>query len=470
MFGLRVWDFKGKAVISMNELEYYDQMAKREAGKTEGSGRSRMDQQKGDQQMSQDQQQGQQDKEPLSKDDYLKKTDAEAGFSELLEGMKKCRAGEIEKWETGFKTFDDMLGGGFYPDQLIVLGAVSSLGKTSLTQQIALQMAAGPGPGMDQGKDVLIFSLEMSQKELLAKSLSYTVSRLVKAKGDNLTEKGVTTRDVLLGNVGEVQIDVDNMKITGTDGKGSLFAEAYEATRKIMDHIKIYVGHNDISVDTVQQAIERHFEAYQKKPFVIIDYLQILQVTANTTEKRLQVDHDMTTLKTIARDQEIPILVISSFGRGSYTSTVDVSSYKESGGVEYSGDILLGAQYVGMDYIWKKDGTEEKLESKPEHDGRIQKMMEDYNKRAADGESIPIEIRIMKDRNGIKGKTFFEFYPKYNFWAEDPENMRYKAIEAQRVKFSPADPGKVPFTEGENIKDPFEGGKAHPAKTRGGKK
>ena len=66
---------------------------------------------------------------------------------------------------TGIKTLDEALEGGFYKKNLVILGAISSLGKTTLALQIGDNIARG-------GNDVLIFSLEMSKEELIAKSLS----------------------------------------------------------------------------------------------------------------------------------------------------------------------------------------------------------------------------------------------------------------------------------------------------------
>ena len=55
--------------------------------------------------------------------------------------------------KTGFSKLDEALDGGLY-DGLYVIGAVSSLGKTAFCMQMADQLAM-------QGRDVLIFSLEM---------------------------------------------------------------------------------------------------------------------------------------------------------------------------------------------------------------------------------------------------------------------------------------------------------------------
>ena len=65
---------------------------------------------------------------------------------------------------TGFSVLDKHLGGGLHP-WLYVLGAIPALGKTSLALQIADQIAT-------TGQDVCFFSLEMSHRELIAKSLS----------------------------------------------------------------------------------------------------------------------------------------------------------------------------------------------------------------------------------------------------------------------------------------------------------
>lgn len=70
----------------------------------------------------------------------------------------------IKPISTGFKNLDNILGGGLYAG-LYIIGAVSSLGKTTFSLQIADQIATS-------GTDVLIFSLEMATNELIAKSVS----------------------------------------------------------------------------------------------------------------------------------------------------------------------------------------------------------------------------------------------------------------------------------------------------------
>ena len=53
-------------------------------------------------------------------------------------------------------------------------------------------------------------------------------------------------------------------------------------------------------------------------------------------------------LKQIAEKYDVPVLAISSFNRDNYTKPVCMQSFKESGGVEYSSDVLIGLQFAGI--------------------------------------------------------------------------------------------------------------------------
>ena len=89
---------------------------------------------------------------------------------------------------TGIKSLDEILDGGLYSG-LYCIGSVSSLGKTTFCLQIADSVALN-------GKDVLIFSLEMSKYELIAKSISRHT--MIEAKKQNLNSCfAKTTRSIL---------------------------------------------------------------------------------------------------------------------------------------------------------------------------------------------------------------------------------------------------------------------------------
>ena len=352
--------------------------------------------------------------------DYLEVSDNKKALVDLQATIDARRQGFTEIWPTGFARLDAKLDGGFLGEQLIFLGAISSLGKTSFALQIATQIA-------EQGKDVLIFSLEMSKDELNAKTISrYTYLQTEKEK--YLQDYRLTTRDILTGNIGGVAMGA------ATDYKGQVYVNAYNAATQIADRVRIIVGENDINVDQVRESVDIHIRATRRRPFVVLDYLQILQPSqdANTTDKRLLTDYDVTRLKVISRDFRIPILVISAFNRISYYDPVSMGSFRESSGIEYSSDILLGMQYKGMDYKKElipvnengKQTAKLEYERTADHNNRVRGLLDKMDETGSQGGELPIELKILKNRNGSKGTLAYNFLPRYNYYYETEHESR----------------------------------------------
>lgn len=358
------------------------------------------------------------DMSPEEREEYLIKhynelTDNKTALEALRADIDARKQGYGEVWATGFTELDKKLDGGFMGEQLIFLGAISSLGKTSYALQIATQIA-------EQGKDVLIFSLEMSKNELNAKTISRYTHILTTGKKNEYRQKyRLTTRDILSGRVGDMVFNEPQ------DDKARLFVEAIDATEKIADNIRIFVGENDVTVDKVRAVVDTHIKATRKRPFVIVDYLQILNPSdeARTTDKRLLTDYDVTRLKVVSRDYHIPVLAISAFNRTSYLEPVSMSSFRESSGIEYSSDILLAMQYDGMDYqkhwFTRKSGKKTQVfESQQDHNTRVRELLDKMDKDGSNGLELPIELKILKNRNGTKGSLYYGFLPAYNYYGE----------------------------------------------------
>ena len=358
------------------------------------------------------------DMSPEEREEYLIKhynelTDNKTALEALKADIDARKQGYGEVWATGFTELDKKLDGGFMGEQLIFLGATSSLGKTSYALQIATQIA-------EQGKDVLIFSLEMSKNELNAKTISrYTHTLTMRKKNEYRQKYRLTTRDILSGRVGDMVFNEPQ------DDKARLFVEAIDATEKIAGNIRIFVGENDVTVDKVRAVVDTHIKATRKRPFVIVDYLQILNPSdeARTTDKRLLTDYDVTRLKVVSRDYHIPVLVISAFNRTSYLEPVSMSSFRESSGIEYSSDILLAMQYDGMDYqkhwFTRKSGKKTQVfESQQDHNTRVRELLDKMDKDGSNGLELPIELKILKNRNGTKGSLYYGFLPAYNYYGE----------------------------------------------------
>src|SRR5699024_5813442 len=84
------------------------------------------------------------------------------------------------------------------------------------------------------------------------------------------------------------------------------------------------------------------------KPVVVIDYLQILQPKDPRASDKQNTDWAVLDLKKISRAYNIPIIGISSFNRDNYKEAVNMASFKESGAIEYSSDVLIGLQLKGI--------------------------------------------------------------------------------------------------------------------------
>ena len=347
-------------------------------------------------------------REAAANEQYLQQTNNISSLDNLLQAAENYRQGiRKEVWPTGFGNLDGELDGGFYGSQLICIGAVSSLGKTSFVLQAATQMA-------EQGKDVLIFSLEMSRDELNAKTVSrYSHILTMEAEQDHAFLDGIktrfTTNEVLKGDV-------------ATSGADSLdfFERSVARAKEIAAHTYIYVGNNDVSVDKVAEIVRRHYAATGRKPAVVLDYLQILNPSEEAVKKhydiRRSTNDDITKLKVLAREFDIPVIVISAFNRASYTDPVSMSSFRESSGIEYSADILIGLQYKGMEYFTENTSNGGGRETDAAHSARVLRLFEKMQSIAAEGSSQPIELKLLKNRNGSRGTLEFDFTPKYNYF------------------------------------------------------
>ena len=293
---------------------------------------------------------------------------------------------------TGFPALDKLLDGGLYPG-LYIVGAITSLGKTSFVLQLADQIAA-------RGQDVLFFSLEMSQYELMAKSVSRLTFQRMKAAGeDRFCAK--TTRGILTGKRYEHYLPRELAAIE----------EAQAAYEQIGGHIWFTEGIGDVSTGMIRERVDRHIAMTGRTPVVIVDYLQIMTpVDIRATDKQ-NTDRNVLEMKRLSRDRNIPVIGISSLNRENYMQPINLAAFKEAGSIEYGSDCLIGLQYEGMDYT---EGEAEKAREK-----RIRELMRRNEGLARDGKAVMIQLKILKNRNGSRGSSApLLYFPMFNHFEE----------------------------------------------------
>lgn len=226
--------------------------------------------------------------------------------------------------ETGFKSLDKAMSGGIRPG-VTVLGAAPGTGKSTLAYQLACAVSAAGNP-------VLIFSLEMSRNQILAKMLSRQTHILD-------PDCAVTVVDML------------NLRRSAKLSKRQwdVIEEATRIVDRQTENIIVNDGYGQgVTAAAVRDDIAEYMEQNPgASPLVIVDYLQFLAPgnTRSQTDRQV-VEENVKILTECAGTYRIPLLLISSINRDSYDEDITMKSFKETGSIEYSADALIGMTSV----------------------------------------------------------------------------------------------------------------------------
>ena len=220
--------------------------------------------------------------------------------------MKK---GELTGVASGFKDLD-ALTWGFQRAEMIVLAARPSMGKTSFALNIA-ESAAMPRKG--EGVATLIFSLEMSAAQLALRMLCSRARFNMKL-----------LREGLLSKNGNEQAEL--IKAADEFSKSPLFIDD-------SSHLSIME----------LRAKARRVHARHKLGFIIIDYLQLLSPTDPRVPREQQVAEASRGLKALAKELNLPVLVLSQLNRASEKENraPRLADLRESGSIEQDADVVL---------------------------------------------------------------------------------------------------------------------------------
>ena len=290
------------------------------------------------------------------------------------------------KRKTGFPNLDRCAGGIY--SGLYVLGGISSVGKTTFISQLADQMA-------EQGQHVLFFSMEQSRFEIVTKSISRQTAKID-------PDKAVCSLQIREGAKGE-----------------SITRAFYEYQSAVNDRVSIIEGNFNCTVSFIGEYTRRYIDKNKVRPIVFIDYLQVIQAEKDpetgrkSSDTKQIVDYNVTQLKRMSRSLDIPVFVVSSVNRGNYLAPMDFESFKESGGIEYTADVVWGLQLAIINNQLFND--EKKIKEKREMIGRAK-------------EAIPrdIELVCLKNRYGRSRYTAqFTYYPQYDYFCPNDGFTEY---------------------------------------------
>lgn len=297
----------------------------------------------------------------------------EKQLESFLEGIKDESL--VKPIPTGFKLLDETLNGGI-KQGLYAIGAISSLGKTTLVHQIADNLAL-------DGHDVLFFSLEMDRFQMLSKSLSRLSYQIAEEEGKNTDKFALCHSDIVQAyKLKGKQVEMLNKAV-----------ETYKAN--YARNIRYEYGAK--SGEEIARVVDNHIKYTEKKPIVIVDFLQYVKGTKQ--DARMATNENVAILKDLVVKHGIPVILISSFNRSSYKTQASMESFKESGEIEYISDVLIGLQLKDC----QGEGNDIQIE--------IDK---------AKAEPVrSVELKLLKQRDGIATKTInFEYKPRFNYFKE----------------------------------------------------
>jgi replicative DNA helicase len=214
--------------------------------------------------------------------------------------------GKLRGIKTGFRDLD-RLTAGLQKSDLIVLAARPSMGKSTLAQNIAYNVAA------KENKAVLIFNLEMSN--------SQTVDRML------AEASGVDSWNIRTGNLGDDD-----------------FAKISEAMGEMAEAPIFFDDTPGLSILEMRTKARRQSH---KTPLglIIVDYLQLMSAAGRYGDNRVQEVSEISRgLKLIARELDVPVLALSQLSR-LVEQRPDkhpmLSDLRESGSIEQDADLVL---------------------------------------------------------------------------------------------------------------------------------
>ena len=252
----------------------------------------------------------------------------------------------------GFYELDDLLGG-FQKSDLVIIAARPSMGKTAFALSVARNAA------VEHKIPVGIFSLEMSSMQLIIRLLC--------------AEARVNAH---LVRTGKLPLEEGN--------------KLSKIAHKLIE-APIYIDDTPAQSVLEIRAKARRLKAERDIGMIVIDYLQLMQGPSNVESREREISHISRSLKSLAKELNIPVLALSQLNRVVETTSDKrpmLSHLRESGSIEQDADVVLflyRPEIYGMEVF---PGTQE-------------------------SSSGAAEVIISKQRNGPTGDVKLAFIKEY---------------------------------------------------------
>lgn len=233
----------------------------------------------------------------------------------------------IGREEKGIPTFIelDKLIGGLKKGEMIIVAARPGMGKTTMCINIAEKAAT------QYGKTVAFFTLEMTPVQVASRMLfaKARVDQQKTKKPDGIDDREFEKLAIAMEEIGKSDIYIDDTSM--------------------------------ISVAEIRGKLRR-LKREKGLDLVVIDYIGLMQSSASqlNQSRQQQISEISRQLKGLAKELEIPVIVISQLNRASVKSEgkvkePDLSHLRESGALEQDADIVI---FIHRPHYYDKDENE----------------------------------------------------------------------------------------------------------------
>ncbi len=255
--------------------------------------------------------------------------------------------GQLTGISTGFTRLDEMTAG-LQKGDLIVIAGRPSMGKTTFALNIAENAAFGP-----KKAKVGIFSMEMSRESL--------AFRMVSSLG---------------------RVDQSHLRVGNIDGEEW---SRVNTAISMMKEAPIYIDDTGALTPTDVRARARRLKREHGLDLIVLDYLQLMQVSGNTENRATEISEISRSLKALAKELAVPVIALSQLNRSVEQRTDKkpvMSDLRESGAIEQDADLIM---MIYREEVYDKNTTRKGI----------------------------ADIIIAKQRNGEIGEIALTFLGKY---------------------------------------------------------
>ncbi|MGI5172004.1 replicative DNA helicase [Treponema sp. OMZ 840] len=243
----------------------------------------------------------------------------------------------------------DKLTSGFQPSELVIIGARPSIGKTAMALSMVQHIA------ISNKVCTAFFSLEMSNMQIIMRLLAQ--------------ESGIASERIRTGYL-----------------RQSDFSKLQDAAGKIYDAPLYIVDTPNMKLLDLR-AMARRLRAQKKVEIIFIDYITLIQSENTLIPRHEQIAEISRSLKSLARELGIPVVVLSQVRRDAENKQPNLSDLRESGSIEQDADVVM---FIHRDRTDKKEASDDDTEK-----------------------GIETELILAKQRNGPTGLVKILFQPTY---------------------------------------------------------